>query len=288
MKHLPSTALTVLLALLVSGCNKPSATKTDFVQAQNDSVELPVDHRSGWGRDSLNYERADYRILFIGNSHTSTCRMPKMVERMLNARSKKRVYCEICANSFLVDHAQSKVTTDRIKNKKWDIVVLQAQKYSTSGKYEYPITGALQLTELAKNHGALVIMYPEWGRRQDKSEAELKRCMNEAKRIHKLHETIVDKSGASIAPIGRAWNAALTEHPEWDLHSDGNHANELGAYLTASVFDKLISRLFLQLPVEQWEKPSVHVLDASRISRELQTEAARLAAKALDAYLVPE
>ncbi len=278
--------LLVGILVFAGGCGKkPIADSDSNPSNQSESLDPPVDMARGYGeRNDNEYQQADYRILFIGNSHTSTCQMPKMVQTMLNKRqSKQKIYCEIRAGSFLVDHLRNQRTTDRIKQGKWDIVVLQAQKYSVSGQHDYPYDAALELTKMANAIGAKVIMYPEWGQRRNKSAEELKNCLSEAKRVHQLHETIVRESGATIAPVGLAWNAALESHPDWTLHSDGNHANRAGAILTARVFEYLIAADFLSLSLSENPQGKDHIVE-DRISSEMQSELTQIAYKVVQEY----
>ena len=231
-----------MLAFSVAGCipnEKPENRQADS------NFKTPRSLPSILEREE--YLKADFRVLFIGNSHTSTCLMPKTVETLLNDRqSEKKVYCAICAGSFLSDHLSREKTTNLIENGKWDVVVLQAQKYSVSRSRDYPIDAALALTKMAEKSGAKVVMYPEFGQRQKRGEAGVESCIDEARYVHQLYESIVKKSGAAIAPVGLCWNEALTRHPDWHFHSDGNHANELGAFLTAAVFEKCFLDEFLK------------------------------------------
>ena len=46
-----------------------------------------------------------------------------------------------------------------------------------------------------------------------------------------------------ISPVGEAWRLAALRRPGLELHqSDGNHANEIGGYLTACVFYAVVHR----------------------------------------------
>lgn len=236
-------AVLLVFALAMFGCRnqKPSQVAIKPAPAKLQSHLLPHNPSLDLAStDSTDYLNADFRILFIGNSHTASLNMPKTVQKMLNKRqSKQKVFCESRIDRFLSDHLARKTTVELIEQGEWDVIVLQGQKYSTSGKYSYPIDAALELTKLANKHGAKVIMFPEWGQKEN---------IDEAKRVHALHESIVKKSGASIAPIGLVWDAAIEQFPDWDFHApDGNHCNALGAFLTALVFDQILSNQFPDL-----------------------------------------
>ena len=270
-----------VVVALFCGCN--DSTKVDQKKLAPESA--PFQPKPAPTRKA-EYDAADIRILFIGNSHTSTGMLPRLVQQMLNSRqSRKKVYCESCVNSFLVDHLKRSRTTDRIKQGKWDLVVLQAQKYSVSGKYDYPFDAALELTAMAEKNGAKVMMYPEWGQRKNASKQELERCLAEANWVQKLHEKIVDQSGASIVPVGLVWNAALKANPDWRLHSDGNHANSQGVYLTACVFDQVISAKLLQIDASQKTQLGQDVVNEQLVTPEVQEKLFQVAREAVHKYL---
>jgi len=115
-----------------------------------------------------------------------------------------------------------------IANGSYEFVVLQAQKYSMSGKYEYSYDGAFKLGKLAKQNGAKVLLFPEWGRRGHK---------DEARRVQKIHEEIAAELECEIVPVGLVWDRVMQSNPDLVLHAaDGNHSSEIGVYLTACVF----------------------------------------------------
>lgn len=186
----------------------------------------PAEFQKSFSAESIN--KADVSVLFIGNSHSHP--IPDLLGRVFKANDpgKKVVFAVASGYGFLVDHARNKRTLDLLKKGKWDFVVLQAQKYSTTGRRTYPIDGALKLSEIAKKHGTKVIMYPEWSRRN---------VPEEYKRINKLHHRIAKKTKATVAPIGQTWAAVLKKNPKLILHSsDGNHASVAGSYLNACLF----------------------------------------------------
>lgn len=185
------------------------------------------------GLTAKKIEAADVSALFIGNSHTWN--LDTIIERMFAQAHPDQHVCIARApgNGFLVDHARNKKTRDLIKLGKWDFVILQAQKYSTTGRNSYPYDGALELSKLAQDNGAKVIMFPEWSQRG---------VPDEHRRIDKIHHEIAAQTGATVAPIGDCWDAVLKSDPGVNLYSaDGNHASNLGAYLNACVFYSLLA-----------------------------------------------
>lgn len=188
--------------------------------------------RQQLGKLAKRIEKADLAVLFIGNSHSAP--IPKHLEKIFSRLADDQNVCfQACFGPFLVNHAVSESTLNLIKAGPWDYIVLQGQKYSTSGKYHYPYDGALKLSKIIKESGAKVVMFPEWSRRVEP---------DEYLRINKIHNEIAEQSGATVAPVGQAWKKALKEFPRTRLHAaDGNHAAEAGNYLTSCVFYAILT-----------------------------------------------
>jgi len=169
---------------------------------------------------------ADVTLLFMGNSHTSVNDIPGMVAAMVSAaRPGKAVQSEEAPGwMFLDERAADAASLERLQARRWSFVVLQAQKYSSSGLFEYSIDGAVALAHLARTVGAIPILFPEWPRRD----------IPETQRIYDLHVSIARREPACVAPIGQAWDLALARHPGLVLHApDGNHSAPAGAFLAA-------------------------------------------------------
>ena len=204
--------------------------------------------------DPKKFEAANLRILFVGNSHTRTS--PSFLGILLKrSLPENHILIARSMGGFLADHQNHPNTLNLIDYGQWDFVILQAQKYSTSGKYTYPIEGAVTLVKRAQAQGAEVIMFPEWSRQE---------VPDEYKRIDRIHEQISSKTGAQVAPIGRTWEVIQKEFPELSLyHADGNHASPDGHFVNACVFFLLIKSHMSQDKAStskkwnsiQWERP---------------------------------
>lgn len=177
--------------------------------------------------DPKSFDSADLKILFVGNSHTRTS--PEQLGQLFSILDpEKKVLIARAAGGFLAEHAESKHTLEMLHFGDWDYVILQAQKYSTSGKYEYPTEAAITLANDAKSRNSKVIMFPEWSRKGHPAEYL---------RINKIHDQIAAQTGAEVAPIGQAWTEVTKQSPNLNLFAhDGNHASEIGNYINACVF----------------------------------------------------
>ncbi len=177
----------------------------------------------------------DYEILLIGNSHSSKNNLPGLVAILIEkGLPSKTVHARTAPSwGFLVDHLQNKKTQRLLESQSWTHVILQAQKYSSSGRYYYPTTAAEELIRRAKLQDATPIMFPEWPRRGNTEEGQ---------RVHELHLQIAAREPACVAPVGLAWQLILEQKPSLKLHApDGNHSNRQGALLTAYVLYEVIA-----------------------------------------------
>ena len=177
----------------------------------------------------------DYEILLIGNSHSSRNNLPGLVAILIETGPPSKTVHARTAPSwgFLVDHLQNKKTQRLLESQSWTHVILQAQKYSSSGRYYYPTTAAEELIRRAKLQDAIPIMFPEWPRRGNSEEGQ---------RVHELHLQIASREPACVAPVGLAWQLILEQKPSLKLHApDGNHSNRQGALLTAYVLYEVIT-----------------------------------------------
>ncbi|MCW8846449.1 MAG: hypothetical protein OQK99_11480 [Gammaproteobacteria bacterium] len=170
-----------------------------------------------------------YSVLLIGNSHSSRAGLPVMLEAILEAGDTNTV-AEVKALghwAFLAERLDDNTTQKALDSRNWTHVVLQAQKYSTTGKYSYPTDAAEKWIRRIRDRGAQPILFPEWARREHPEEAL---------RIHCLHLEISSRESAPVAPVGLAWQIMRDAHPDIALYDrDGNHANRRGALLTAYV-----------------------------------------------------
>jgi len=171
---------------------------------------------------------ADISLLFMGNSHTSSNDLTGMVAEMVRAVRPTRTvaFVEAPGWMFLEERIAHAPSNELLRSQSWSFVILQAQKYSTSGQFEYSTAEAEEFIRRARQQRAVPIMFPEWPRRG----------VDETRRIYDLHVSIAQREVACVAPIGRAWDLSLARHPALALHAaDGNHSNPAGAFLAALV-----------------------------------------------------
>lgn len=171
---------------------------------------------------------ADISLLFMGNSHTSFNDLTKMVADMVRAGKPGKTVASVEAPGFLFleDRLHDAQSMALLRSQNWSFVILQAQKYSSSGQFEYSTEEAKQLIRISREQHAVPVMFPEWPRRD----------IDETQRIYDLHVSIAQAEPACVAPIGQAWDLALARNPSLTLHAaDGNHSGPAGAFLAALV-----------------------------------------------------
>jgi hypothetical protein len=171
---------------------------------------------------------ADISMLFMGNSHTTFNDLTKMVADMVRAGKPGRTVASVEAPGFmfLEERVHDAPTMNLLRSQNWSFVVLQAQKYSLSGQFEYSTEEAKELIRVSRGQHAVPVMFPEWPLRN----------VDETQRIYDLHVSIAQAEPACVAPIGQAWDLALSRDPSMPLYADdGNHSRPAGAFLAALV-----------------------------------------------------
>ena len=211
------TQFFAILMLLLCGC---SGKGTDDTSTNIDIGTTP---------------EADFDLLFIGNSHSRVNGLPLLVKTLIErGEPGKTVNAQAApANSFLVEHLANSSTNELVESKAWTHVILQAQKYSSSGLYSYPTNAAESWIRIIKSKNAIPLLFPEWPRRGNYEEGQ---------RIYDLHLYIASQEPACVAPIGLVWDEVIATYPALVLHApDGNHSSLEGALLTAYIFYQVIT-----------------------------------------------
>ncbi|MGX5173090.1 hypothetical protein ACUR5C_03575 [Aliikangiella sp. IMCC44653] len=182
-----------------------------------------------------NLVAADFEILMLGNSHSAAYDLPnliaKLIEQGLPTFTANAVRSP--SISFLDERLNDGHTQALLESKDWTHVILQAQKYSTTGLNWYSTEAAEEWVRRVNAQQAKPIMFPEWARKGNTTEGI---------RIHEKHLYIASRESTCVAPIGLAWEEAGRLYPSLNLHADdGNHANLTGALLTAMVLYQVIT-----------------------------------------------
>jgi hypothetical protein len=210
-------ALPFLVCAALAGCGTKFGTETG---------DRP--HGATGLSDAEQIRAADVSILYIGNSHTHFNELTGIVTAMIrHRRPGQTVLTGGVMSAFLETAAADPQCRAEIDTRPWKHVVLQGQKISQSGRFEYSRAEGIELAKAARDRGATVHFYAEWG---------LQGKPGDGPRMEAVYQDMAKRSGATVAPVGRAWEIALAEKPDLPLYSeDGNHQTNTGAFLTAAV-----------------------------------------------------
>lgn len=263
---------------------------------------------------------APLKVLFIGNSYTSVNDLPAMVAGLAEAAGGRKIEVDrhLVGGCTLEKHVKDQKAIDKIRAKKWDVVVLQEHSLrpvvDRQAMHEY---ARLMHAEI-KQQGAKTVFYLTWARQHipDMQEGgdpakvpEYAKAMYQVSGAAKTTDMetwwqqqkaglvgglngayldIAKELGAQVAPVGIAWKAALTADPPFVLHSqDKSHPNPTGTYLAACVFyATLLDASPVGLPgtIKQGDKVLVSIPDDQ--AKRLQ-EIAWTAVKGVEHYDVP-
>lgn len=210
------------------------AVTNAVASAPGSAQEMPSENNETPSQnDSL--PTVDFDLLFIGNSHSRFNDFPNLVKTLIETGvSGKSVNAQAApASGFLDEHLANGSTKELVESKAWTHVILQAQKYSSSGRYSYPTTAAENWIRIIRSINAAPLLFPEWPRRGN---------FEEGQRVYELHLQIASQEPACVAPIGLVWDEVIATYPGLVLHApDGNHSNLAGALLTAYIFYQVIT-----------------------------------------------
>lgn len=185
------------------------------------------------------------RVLFIGNSYTYFNNMPQIFSGLAaSAKPPQSVETEMvtvggATLKFLWAGGKPQ---EALSHGKWDYVVLQEQ--STLGPPKV-VNGIPQINDPKEFHaaartidpeikklGAKPIFYMTWARKDSPDKQPL---------LTDAYSSIGKELHDAVAPVGLAWQNALSARPEVELHiADKSHPTPAGSYLAACVFYSII------------------------------------------------
>jgi hypothetical protein len=198
------------------------------------------------------------KVLFVGNSFTARNDLPSLIAQLAAARGGTLEHRLISiGGASLRTHWNAGTALKAIQDGHYAAVVLQEQS-------TLPVKNAARMHEnirlfdaAIKAAGARTILYMTWARRDRPKSQEA---------ITDAYTGIGRELGATVAPVGRAWQAVLRRHERLVLHDrDQSHPTRAGSYLAACVF---LAVLFKERPVGiVSEVPGLEEVDISRLQR---------------------
>ena len=168
-------------------------------------------------------------VLFIGNSFTARNNVPKLIAQLAESRGKQLQHRLISAGgASLRMHWNKGDAQKAIQQSHYDYVVLQEQSTLPLKNARRMHENIRLFDEAIKESGAKTALYLTWARQNVPEKQE---------ELSNAYLEIGDELGATIIPVGIAWQQFLREHDHPALHDkDMSHPTLAGSYLAASVF----------------------------------------------------
>jgi hypothetical protein len=182
---------------------------------------------------------APLKVLFIGNSFTARNNLPGLIAQLAATQGKSMEHRLISAGgASLRMHWNAGQALKAIKEVHYDHVVLQEQSTLPVKNAQRMHENVRLFDEAIKNAGAKMVLYMTWARQHAPETQEA---------IADAYTSIGRELGATVVPVGLAWQSFLRKHDQPILHDkDQSHPTLAGSYLAACVF---LGVLFGESPV---------------------------------------
>lgn len=185
------------------------------------------------------------RILFIGNSYSF--QIPKVLEKLAKSEGKNIEVQQVTKGGWtLGKHAAAAGTLAKIKEGKWDVIVLQEQSqlpaFPEDQRSQLMYPAVKTLATAARDAGAQPVLFLTWGRKSGDTQnaAQFPNDTYAAmqQRLTKGYENAAKHAGEiAIIPVGEVWSEAGKQGKGENLYTkDGSHPAKSGNYLGACVF----------------------------------------------------
>ena len=179
------------------------------------------------------------KVLFIGNSFIARNDLPGLIARLAAARGKGLEHRLISAGgASLRTHWNAGEALKAIQGGHYDHVVLQEQSTLPVKNAKRMHENVRLFDEAIRAAGAKTVLYMTWARQ---NEPESQQAITDA------YAGIGRELGATVVPVGLAWQTFLGKHDQPVLHDkDQSHPTLAGSYLAACVF---LAVLYEESPV---------------------------------------
>ncbi|KAJ9456536.1 hypothetical protein DIPPA_62943, partial [Diplonema papillatum] len=208
---------------------------------------------------------SEVKVLFIGNSYTSTNDLPSVLKSVAGSLLPDVTISTTQSTpggSTLYEHTSNAATQLAVNNGDYDVMVLQEQS-QTAGFYSWRVLGdsrdlAVEALDTffipaAKKRNASVVFYETWGRKDGDpanpsifAHYSMMQCAVSNGYAYMLYYMQAKLCDVSLAPVGQAFDQAFTDDGGlWDdtpsddtffrrlYSSDKSHPSKTGTYLAA-------------------------------------------------------
>jgi hypothetical protein len=174
------------------------------------------------------------RVLFVGNSLTTTNDLPAVVSGFAAVIGHGIEVGRVTADGYaLEDHWNNGRVQTELRGGDWDVVIMQQGPSALAESQVLLREWAIRLSDEARAAGTrpgLLTVWPEAYRRQVLPD------------VIASYRTAATAARADVYPAGDAWFAAWRCNPKLGLYGgDGFHPSRLGTYLAALV---VVGKLF--------------------------------------------
>ena len=160
------------------------------------------------------------RILFVGNSLTSSTDIPARVQKVAESTGRKAVVESVAFASFsLEDHWRDGRALEAIR-KGWDVVVLQQGGSAQDADRAELLDYARRFAKPIREAGAKPALYMVW---------PLVDRPRDFPAVVESYRAAAKDIDALLIPAGEAWLRALAKEPRLRLYSDGMHPSSFGS-----------------------------------------------------------
>lgn len=174
-------------------------------------------------------------VLFVGNSFTARNDLPGMVAALAGAAGASFHHRLISVGgASLRTHWNKGEAAAAIRAGGYDYVVLQEQSTLPVKNAERMRENVRLFDEVIRGAGAKTALYMTWARRHA---PETQQAITDA------YASAARETGATLIPVGVAWQRYLAAHDRPVLHDrDGSHPTPAGTFLAACVFFAIFFR----------------------------------------------
>lgn len=169
------------------------------------------------------------KALFIGNSYTYVNDLPALVAGLAASAGRPLEAHHVTQGGVTLEwHSENAETLAALRASTWDIVVLQEHSIRPVQDTPRMLEAAQALQREIAPSGARTVLYMTWAR-QHFPEMQ--------PGLARVYTSVAQEIGADVAPVGLAWQAALSTDSMLVLHTaDKSHPTPTGSYLAACVF----------------------------------------------------
>jgi hypothetical protein len=189
------------------------------------------------------------RVLFVGNSYTSTNDLPLTFSRLASAGGWTAETTMVApGGASLGDHANDETLAAAFSTGSgrgpWTAVILQEQSEIpalAANRDALMAPAASMLARRIQLSGARPYLLETWAHRDGLPSAGLDYAAMQAA-IDDAYRTIARQTGSGLVPAGEAWERALAAAPQIQLwNEDGSHPAPAGTYLAACVLYQVLT-----------------------------------------------